>query len=195
MIIGFQEEEAQNTLWRDGLWRGGDYFMERMVSERDNFMLWATAIKCRIETCCRFARHLHSNRPFVHTKMDLNNYMLHLILSISNQNHPFYHSESLRWFPQHPVPPILRLFWDCNFGGARMISRISGRKKNLDVLNWGQYRFSRFRHALPCTLEKNSFCYFTEPVVRICQSDISDSTREVELREVDLYHGPWILWL
>ena len=129
MIIGFQEEEAQNTLWRDGLWRGGDYFMERMVSERDNFMLWATAIKCRNETCCRFARHLHSNRPFVHTKMDLNNYMLHLILSISNQNHPFYHSGcdgslNIRCLQSSAFSGI------ATSGGLGLISRISGRKKS-----------------------------------------------------------------
>ena len=38
MIIGFQEEEAQNTLFG---WfvKGRRFFMERMVSERDNFML------------------------------------------------------------------------------------------------------------------------------------------------------------
>ena len=73
MIIGFQEEEAQN------------HHCEGMVCEGEVIMSWngwyqreiilcceATAIKCRIETCCRFARHLHSNRPFVRTKTDLN---------------------------------------------------------------------------------------------------------------------------
>ena len=59
--------------------------------------------------------------------------MLHLILSISNQNHPFYHSGcdgslNIRCLQSSAFSGI------ATSGGLGLISRISGRKKNLDVL-------------------------------------------------------------
>lgn len=108
--------------------------------------------------------------------------VLHLILSITNQNHPFYHSESLRWFPQHPqsASAFSRI---ATSGGLGFGGRISGRK-NLDVLTEVNIVSPDFATLSRAPWREQFLLISLLVVVRICQSDISDSTREVEIREV-----------
>lgn len=78
----------------------------------------------------------------------------------------------------------LRLFSDCNFGGGSDSEAGYPAGKNLDVLTEVNIVSPDFATLSRAPWREQFLLISLLVVVRICQSDISDSTREVEIREV-----------